>query len=63
MHFDDSLAAVRKAESLALDMKLPHAIYAEGTGFAVSVVTQPNGLELEIINPVREIPARATSAH
>ncbi|MBB4868146.1 hypothetical protein HNP46_007066 [Pseudomonas nitritireducens] len=61
MHFIDSLDAVRGAERLALNNELPYAIYSEGNGFSVSVLIQPNGAELEIINPVREIPAGAIS--
>lgn len=51
MVFNNAIDAVRGAVFFAEQSKLTYAIYAYGSGFTVTRLTQANGLELEIIKP------------
>lgn len=51
MFFKDALNAVRSAEQFVTETQLAYAIYADACGFIVALLTQPTGLELEIIKP------------
>lgn len=51
MFFKNELNAVLSAELLAKIVNRTYAIYAEDGRFKVVSLTQPTGLELEIIKP------------
>lgn len=51
MYFANALDAIRSGQFFAEHSNLVHAVYAEASGYIVKVMTQPTGLELEIIKP------------